>query len=125
MLLQSPSGLHYPITVTELLKRPGDDIDKATPLFAYSYKTTVTEGDRYGEERQVERTFPTRFESPADGSIVSWHIARGDVLNAAGVSLAEIEEPCTHDIQFAGMCVKCGKYMDEYVPVKLYTWLTS
>ena len=28
--------------------------------------------------------------------------------------IAEIEEPCAHDVQFGGMCVVCGKDMTEY-----------
>ena len=27
----------------------------------------------------------------------------------------EIEEPCTHEVQFGGMCGDCGKDMTEYV----------
>ena len=29
----------------------------------------------------------------------------------ASVDLAEIEEPCRHEIQFGGMCANCGKDM--------------
>ena len=27
----------------------------------------------------------------------------------------EIEEPCSHDVQFGGMCANCGKDMTQYV----------
>lgn len=80
MLLRSPRNLHYPITVTELLLRPNDVVEKAAPLFSYFYKSTVTEGNRYGEEFQVEKTFPTRFESETDGKVVRWKIEEGSVI---------------------------------------------
>ena len=82
MRLRLPSSLHYPITVTELLKRPTDNVDKSAPLFAYYYKTTVTEGDPFGEEHQVERTYPTLYESPVEGILTAWKIEEGTVITS-------------------------------------------
>ena len=113
MLLKSPRGLHYPITVTELLKNVGDNVGKSVPLFAYSYKTTVTEGDKLGNEHQVQKTFPARFESSVEGAIQQWLTQEGATISQPGQPIAEIDEPCPHDVQFAGMCVKCGKDMME------------
>ena len=84
MLLLSPKDLHYPITVTELLKRPSDGIDKFAPLFSYYYKSTVTEWNRYGEEFEVEKSFPTRYESETDGTLREWRIRAGSVIARAG-----------------------------------------
>lgn len=80
MLLKSPRNLHYPITVTRLLKRSNDHVDRSAPLFSYFYKSTVTEGNRYGEESLVEKTFPTQFESETDGRIVKWFVEDGQVI---------------------------------------------
>ena len=80
MLLRLPASLHYPITVTELLKQPNDNVERFAPLFSYFYKTTVTEGDELGNENQVEKTFPTRFESNIEGSLKSWKIKKGAVI---------------------------------------------
>ena len=80
MLLKLPASLHYPITVTELLKEPNDHVERFAPLFSYFYKTTVTEGDDLGNEHQVEKTFPTRFESSVEGKLKSWRIKKGAVL---------------------------------------------
>ena len=82
MQLQLGRSLHYPITVTELLKQPNDNVERFAPLFSYFYKTTVTEGNRLGEEKQVERTFPTRYESPVDGVLKQWKIEKGTVITA-------------------------------------------
>ncbi len=83
MLLRLPADLHYPITVTDLLKQPNDNVQRFAPLFSYFYKTTVTEGDDLGNENQVEKTFPTRFESNVEGKLVRWHIRKGAVITNA------------------------------------------
>jgi len=135
MLLQSPRNLQYPITVTELLKQPGDHVDKFAPLFSYFSTTVVAENDDDGKEQQVEKRLHTRFESETDGKFLRWRIAEGVVIKEAGytpvalmrfrtglrltwsssVELIEIEEPCRHDVQFGGMCANCGKDMTELV----------
>ena len=84
MQLRLPPTLHYPITVTELLRQPNDNVERFAPLFSYFYKTLVTEGDDLGNEHQVEKTFPTRFESNVDGILREWKIERGAVIARPG-----------------------------------------
>ena len=83
MLLRLPTTLHYPITVTELLKRPNDNVERFAPLFSYTYKTVVTEGDGLGNESQVTKTFPTRFESNVEGILAQWKIEENAVIHKA------------------------------------------
>ena len=83
MRLRLPNSLHYPITVTELLKEPGDGVERLAPLFAYVYQTTVTEGDPFGELHQVQKTFPTRYESPVEGTLKGWKIKKGTVIDSS------------------------------------------
>ncbi|PGH18022.1 hypothetical protein AJ79_00648 [Helicocarpus griseus UAMH5409] len=113
MLLKLSASLHYPITVTELLKRPGDQVQQGDAIFAYYYRTTVTEGDGLGNKYDVVKTFPTRFESYVDGDLVGWRIRVGDVIEGP-IDVAEIDEPCSHEVQFGGMCANCGKDMTEF-----------
>ncbi|KAF2402429.1 hypothetical protein EJ06DRAFT_528541 [Trichodelitschia bisporula] len=113
MLIRSTQALHYPITVTELLVQPGDAVDRFAPLFTYTYKSTVTEGNKYGDERVVEKTWPAEFQSEIDGKVLSWKIKAGDVIKADRILLVEIEEPCKHEVQFAGLCTSCYKDMTE------------
>lgn len=82
MRLRLPRSLHYPITITDLLKQPGDDVERLEPLFSYFYKTTVTEGDPLGEHQEVERTFPARYESPVEGNLTAWKIKKGAVITS-------------------------------------------
>ena len=80
MLLRLPRHVHYPVTVTALLKQPNDHVDRFEPLFSYSYKAKVTEGDELGNEYQVEKTFPTKFESNVEGTLKRWKIQEGTVI---------------------------------------------
>ncbi|CAG8238862.1 unnamed protein product [Penicillium salamii] len=112
MILRLPSSLHYPITVTSLLKQPGETVERDEALFWYFYETTVTEGDGLGNKVDVLRKFPARFESTADGEIVQWKIKKGDVIDEP-VNVVEIDEPCAHEVQFGGLCAECGKDMTE------------
>ncbi|OJD11984.1 hypothetical protein AJ78_07355 [Emergomyces pasteurianus Ep9510] len=113
MLLKLSTSLHYPITVTELLKHPGDTVQQGEAIFAYYYRTTVTEGDGLGNKHEVLKTFPTRFESSVDGELVAWKIREGVVIEGP-IDVAEIDEPCSHEVQFGGMCANCGKDMTEF-----------
>ncbi|KKK23867.1 hypothetical protein P175DRAFT_0508390 [Aspergillus ochraceoroseus IBT 24754] len=112
MLLRLPPSLHYPITVTSLLKRPGDAVERDEALFWYVYQTTVTEGDGLGNRVDVKRKFPTKFESTVDGTIVRWMVAKGDIIDEP-VDIVEIDEPCAHEVQYGGLCAECGKDMTE------------
>jgi RNA polymerase II subunit A-like phosphatase len=81
MLLRLPTSLHYPITVTSLLKQPGDTVERNEALFWYVYQTTVTEGDGLGNTVEVMRRYPTRFESTVNGEVIEWQIQKGDVID--------------------------------------------
>ncbi|KAL5357735.1 hypothetical protein BJX96DRAFT_23750 [Aspergillus floccosus] len=112
MLLRLPPSLHYPITVTSLLKQHGDTVERDEALFWYVYETSVTEGDELGNKFVVKRKFPTKFESTVDGEVVQWKIAKGDIIDEP-VDVVEIDEPCAHEVQFGGLCAECGKDMTE------------
>lgn len=82
MLLELPASLHYPITIIELLKQPNDDVAKREELFKYSFKTKVLEGDSFGEEKEVEKTFYAKFPSSAEGTLTKWKIREGAVISS-------------------------------------------
>ncbi|KAB8345830.1 hypothetical protein FH972_022885 [Carpinus fangiana] len=110
MRLKSPSNLHYPITVTGLLKHPEDGVELGDTIFSYSYISKVFEGR---EPVEVERKWPANFESDVEGTITQWCIEKGTVIEHANVDLVEVEEACSHSTQFGGLCVMCGKDMTE------------
>ena len=81
MLLRLPRGLHYPITITKVLKEAGSNVGKYEPLFLYTYETTVREGSRDGDDKYVRKSFPAKFESGLEGQLKFWNIWEGNVLD--------------------------------------------
>ena len=111
MRLYTPDSLLYPITVTKLLRQPGDDVDQNSPLFTYEYKSQVTEyDDDKREDVENISSFYANFESELEGSIISLDVHKGQVINGR-TRVADIDEPCKHEIQFGGICANCGKDM--------------
>lgn len=103
MLLRLPQSLHYPITVTELLKQPNDNVERFAPLFSYFCKTTVTEGDNLGNEYQVEKPLSTRFESSVTGVLKRWMIERGTVImNSGYLQCLTLINPIANRVQSSG-----------------------
>ncbi|KAK4937311.1 CTD phosphatase Fcp1, partial [Elasticomyces elasticus] len=112
MRLITPDSLRYPITVTRLRHSSGDHVERFAPLFDYQYKSKVIEGSRENPEgEEVERTWPSTFESETEGKLMRWDVTVGQVITKRGTFVAEIEEPCKHELQFGGLCVLCTKDM--------------
>lgn len=78
MRLITPDSLHYPITVTKLLRTAREDVDRNAPLFNYEYKSTVLEwSEDDAKDVPVVRTWPSTFESYAEGTLTQWLIKEG------------------------------------------------
>ena len=80
MLLRLPNNLHYPITVTKVVKPVGQSVVRNDHLFLYTYTTTVTEGSRDGEEKQVQKKLVAQFQSSLEGKVKNWRVWEGDIL---------------------------------------------
>ncbi|KAK4457594.1 hypothetical protein QBC42DRAFT_188141 [Cladorrhinum samala] len=105
--------LRYPITIVKLHKSPGDAVQKQEPLFEYSFKWMKEVGDSIrGDTWEEEQTTFVNWNSPSDGKLKQWQIREGQVLSQDGPCLV-VEEACSHEIQFQGLCAMCGKDMTE------------
>jgi RNA polymerase II subunit A C-terminal domain phosphatase len=105
--------LRYPITITKLLKSPGDSIKKQEPVLQYSFTWMKEVGDPLrGETWQEEQTTIADWDSPAEGVIKKWRIKENMPIQR-DTPCMEIEEACGHEIQFQGLCALCGKDMTE------------
>jgi RNA polymerase II subunit A-like phosphatase len=113
MKISSPPGLRYPYTIQALQKRRDDTVRRSDKLFTYWYEEVVTESDKWGVEEQVKKRWPQQFDASTEGKITRWFIKPGTVVERPGVELVEIEEPCTHETQFGGLCVDCGEDMTK------------
>ncbi|KAK1593511.1 FCP1-like phosphatase [Colletotrichum navitas] len=112
-LLSLGARLRYPITVTKLLKSPGDTIKKQESILEYSYKSMREYGDPIaGETWQEEVTTIAGWDSPAEGTLKEWRLKEGMTLTRDAPCML-VEEACSHEIQFQGLCAICGKDMTE------------
>lgn len=106
--------LKYPIKITKLYKTPGDTIKRQEPVLQYSYEYTMElPQDRETLELQKKTlTSITDWNAPEDGKLLAWNVRVGDVV-ARDRACVTVEEACTHEIQFQGLCALCGKDMNE------------
>lgn len=102
------SRLHYPITVTKLLKSPGDSIKKQETIVEYKF----TWRRKVGDDEWVDETTYTEFDSPAEGKLKEWRIKEGSVISADTPCML-VEEACGHEVQIQGLCSLCGADMTE------------
>ncbi|KAL2106968.1 hypothetical protein VUR80DRAFT_5894 [Thermomyces stellatus] len=107
------SRLPYPITISKLLKAPGDEFKKREPLFEYKFKWMREVGDSFRDNTwKEEQTTIASWDSPTEGKLREWHLQEGDTVTKDRPCLV-VEESCSHDIQFQGLCAMCGKDVTE------------
>ena len=111
-LLSLGAKLKYPIKISRLLKRPGDEITKQEAILEYSFTWKKMVGDPFGKEWEELQTSYATWDSPADGNIKSWKVKEGMPIEN-DMQFVDIEEACSHSVQFAGLCGICGKDMTE------------
>lgn len=105
--------LRYPITISKFLKNPGEDVAKKEPILRYTFTYTRVIGDpSKNEEHEIEETGVADWDCPGEGKIKQWRVKIGEVITA-DQDLVSIEETCSHEIQYAGLCAICGKDMKE------------
>jgi RNA polymerase II subunit A-like phosphatase len=104
--------LRYPITITKLLKQPGEPIKKQDKILQYSFKWEKEVGDPFGETWKETISTIADWDSPVDGKITRWKIKEGTIIHS-NISFIEVEEECPHSVQFQGLCGMCGKDMTE------------
>lgn len=105
--------LRYPITIVKISKSVGDEVKKQDSLMQYSYRWMETVGDHIrGDTWEEERVAIADWDSPVDGEIREWRLKVGEVVTSDRSCLV-VEEACSHDIQFQGLCAVCGKDMTE------------
>ncbi|CAK7236890.1 CTD phosphatase Fcp1 [Sporothrix curviconia] len=106
--------LKYPIKITKLYKTPGDMVKRQEPVLQYSYEYTMElPQDRETLELKTKTlTSITDWNAPEDGKLIHWNVRVGDVITRDRACVT-VEEACTHEVQFQGLCAICGKDMSE------------
>lgn len=107
------ANLRYPITVSRLVVKPGDEVKKGSTAMEYSFKWIKEVGDSItGDTWNEEQTTISSWNSPVEGKLKEWKIKVGDVITADRPCVV-VEEACQHPIQISGLCAICGKDMTE------------
>ncbi|GBL48227.1 hypothetical_protein [Candidozyma auris] len=109
-----PPSAPFPVTVTAISAVAGQKISKHFPLLKYrywDYQEDPNSKEEHPPKVRVERI--GSFESPIEGQIVEMRISVGDEIAHSGVELCSIQEPCTHDVQYGGLCAMCGKTVED------------
>ena|ERR1700761_5786927 len=96
MLIRSPHSLHYPITVTALLVAANQEIKRSTPLFSYTYQSTRTITDEFGEEQEETVKYPAEYRAENDGVALEWKIEKDDVITRPEYVCLEILSRAPH-----------------------------
>ncbi|KAI1266952.1 hypothetical protein F5Y18DRAFT_416200 [Xylariaceae sp. FL1019] len=105
--------LRYPITISKVFKKVGDSVVKQEAILQYTFKFERKVGDpALNEERTIVENGIADWDCPSEGKIKQWHIKEGDVISA-NRDFVVVEETCSHEVQYAGLCAICGKDMKE------------
>lgn len=106
--------LKYPIKITKLYKTHGDTVKRQEPILQYSYEYTMElPQDRETLELRTQTlTSITDWNAPEEGKILHWNVRVGDVVTRDRACVT-VEEACTHEVQFQGLCAICGRDMSE------------
>lgn len=106
-------NLRYPITISKLLAKPGDELKKGQTAMEYSFTYTREVGDfSTGETWEEDTTTISSWGAPVEGKFVQWKIKPGDVIKH-DKACCLVETPCQHPVQISGLCGICGKDITE------------
>lgn len=116
-----PKNLLYPLTVLKVHVKEGEDIKKYSPIVTYRYYdyepvpiSEEEEEQKDESERKLKRVeYVGTFESANDGKVRKVLIEVDEQIEDNGKAILEIVEPCTHPIQYGGLCAICGKAMED------------
>lgn len=112
-----PASLIYPIEIVGILEGAGSSVNRHRPLVRYKYWVEVAipgpedDDNKQPPETEIKEQYSV-FESPIEGDIVEWKISIGDSVPNSKTTIVSIAEPCTHPVQFGGLCAVCGQALD-------------
>ncbi|VEU21605.1 DEKNAAC102405 [Brettanomyces naardenensis] len=114
-----PTKLPYPLTVGRVIVHEGDVITKHSQVFTYKYADyepvalSKEEESDESNRKMVKVEYVGNYECPFGGRIQRIGVSPGDVIKDSSSAVLEIVEPCSHPIQYGGLCAICGKAVDE------------
>lgn len=113
-VVSPPPSAPFPVTITAVLCRPGDNIQRHAPIIKYKYwdyQDDPNSKEDPAPKIRVERI--GTFESPIEGDVSSVSVAVNAEVAHCDVELCNIDEPCAHTVQYGGLCALCGKAVED------------
>lgn len=116
-----PKNLLFPLTIVKIDVREGEEIKKYDRIITYKYydyePIPISEQN---EEQTDETERPLKkvenvgtFDSNINGRISKVLVKVGDVIKDNTNTIIEVIEPCTHPIQYGGLCAVCGNSLED------------
>lgn len=109
-----PLSVPFPVTVTAIICKPGDQVQKHTTLVKYRY------WDYQDDPNSKEATPPKirverigTFESPIEGEVTEVAIHVNDEIAHSGIAVCTVQEACDHSVQYGGLCALCGRAVED------------
>lgn len=121
--IRLPLLVPYPITITQVMKAPGDAVSKYDCLVKYKYwdtereladpkaqSTANPEAPQELSEKTVQRI--GLLELPVEGTLTGYCVRVGQVVDVP-TDAVTVKEACSHTVQYGGLCALCGKLVDD------------
>ncbi|ODV87349.1 hypothetical protein CANARDRAFT_26752 [[Candida] arabinofermentans NRRL YB-2248] len=116
-----PANLPYPLTIVKIAVDEGSEIKRHSTVLHYRYfdfePVPLSEQDEEksdeSERKLIKVEYVGSFECPLEGKISKVNVKVGDKLKDSSTVVIEIIEPCTHAIQYGGLCAICGKPVED------------
>nr|XP_018260686.1 uncharacterized protein I303_06401 [Kwoniella dejecticola CBS 10117]OBR82844.1 hypothetical protein I303_06401 [Kwoniella dejecticola CBS 10117] len=126
--LTLPPTLPYPITITRLLVRTGDSVERGSHLLEYSFMSKEQRAALSKRETEGRKANISKGEVEGDdgsgtwdclitGEVAGWEswVQVGTKLERrhANQTLINVVQPCSHPVRLHGMCGICGADLTE------------
>jgi RNA polymerase II subunit A-like phosphatase len=109
-----PQSVPFPVTISSILCKNGDTVPKHKTIFKYKYwdyQDDPNSREEVPPKIRVERI--GTFESPIEGEIELINVKHLQEIAHSGIELCYIKEPCSHTVQYGGLCALCGKAVED------------
>ncbi|AOA62841.1 Carboxy-terminal domain (CTD) phosphatase [Komagataella phaffii CBS 7435] len=119
--LRLPSSVPFPVHITGIAIKEGDELGKHNTVLKYKYSEfrDVTEDrNEYDEDysykppKKEKLELIGSYECPVDGIVKDVLVSIGDVVENKESVIATVIEPCSHSVQYGGLCALCGSAVE-------------
>lgn len=120
-----PESVPFPVTVVSIMMVVGQKIKKHSTILRYKYWEYRDDPEQLKQKEdnpqlfkdkdvdKIRMEFGGSYEIPMDAEVEEINIKIGDEVVHSDQVIAKVLEPCTHPIQYSGLCAVCGKDLEE------------